>query len=110
MRIGQDSLGNGKPVPRRPLYIPGVSPFDTRVYITDMQPYRPEWKGGGDRWDQADFFAKYSIPGNPENNQAFGGHSDAYDWDRHLGHVPIIYNMLLPYIVTHGVLMMIQPE
>jgi endoglucanase len=37
MRIGQDNL-TMTPVPRRPLYIPNVSPTNTKVYITTMQP------------------------------------------------------------------------
>ncbi|MCE5186489.1 MAG: glycoside hydrolase family 9 protein [Planctomycetaceae bacterium] len=40
--------------------------------------------------------------GSPQNNNAYGGHSDALDWDRHLGHISIIYDMLLPYILTNG--------
>ena len=31
-----------------------------------------------------------------------GGYADAADLDRHLGHVPIIWDLLLPYIVTQG--------
>ena len=31
-----------------------------------------------------------------------GGHSDAFDWDRHLAHVSNIYDMLLPYLLTGG--------
>ena len=31
-----------------------------------------------------------------------GGHSDAFDWDRHLAHVSNIYDMLLPYILSGG--------
>ncbi len=101
MRIGQDNM-DMTPVPRRPLWIPGKDPKNCKVLITDMHPYRPEWEGGGDRWDQPDFFAKYIKEGSPENPNAKGGHSDALDWDRHIGHVSIIYDMLLPYILTRG--------
>jgi len=102
MRIGQDNL-EMTPVPRRPLWIPGESPSDTKILITDMDPYHPDWTAGsGDRWDQAEFFAQYVKAGAPENKNAVGGHSDAYDWDRHLGHVSNIYDMLLPYILTNG--------
>jgi hypothetical protein len=101
MRIGQDNL-NMTPVPRRPLFIPGQDPAECKVIVTDMDPYHANWSGGGDRWDQPGFFAGYTKSGNPENPNAIGGHSDALDWDRHLGHVSIIYDMLLPYILTNG--------
>ncbi len=103
MRIGQDSIGIS-PVPRRPLYIPGKDPAIFRVLITDMHPWRPEWPGPGDRWDQPGWFSNFTLDGNPENPYAYGGHSDALDWDRHLGHVSIIWDMLLPYIITGGML------
>ncbi len=103
MRIGQDSTGM-EPVPRRPLWIPGEDPSNCKVLITDMHPYQTGWSGDGDRWDQPDFFANHVLPGQPENPHAYGGHSDALDWDRHLGHVSIIWDMLLPYILTQGAL------
>jgi len=102
MRIGQDNLEMA-PVPRRPLYIPGVSPPDTKVVITDFSPYHPEWENySGDKWDQPDAFANYIKEGSPENPDAYGGWSDAADWDRHLEHSVNIYDMLLPYILTAG--------
>lgn len=103
MRIGQDSM-DMDPVPRRPLWIPGEDPADCSVVVTDMDPYHPDWPGGGDRWDTPGFFSGYVKAGSPENPNAMGGHSDALDWDRHLAHVPIIYDMLLPYILTDGVI------
>ena len=103
MRIGQDNL-DMTPVPRRPLWIPGEDPADCTVVVTDMDPYHPDWSGGGDRWDSPDFFSNYVKSGSPENPNAKGGHSDALDWDRHLGHVAIIYDMLLPYILTDGII------
>ncbi len=106
MRIGQDSTGGISPVPRRPLYIPGESPSNTKVYITTMNPFHPEWKtfSSGDAWDKPDDWARFRKPGNPMNNKAMGGHSDARDWDRHLGHISIIYDLLLPFYLTNGVL------
>lgn len=103
MRIGQDNM-NRTPVPRRPLYIPGKSPENTKVIITTMHPYHPEWRtfSRGDVWDTPNAWAKYNKPGNPENPNVYGGHSDAMDWDRHSGHISIIYDMLLPYILTYG--------
>ena len=103
MRIGQDSVGV-RPVPRRPLYIPGQDPENMKIVVTNMDPYHPDWSGGGDRWDQPGFFDNYIKDGAPENPNAVGGHSDALDWDRHLGHVSIIYDMLLPYFITNGAL------
>lgn len=103
MRIGQDNL-NMNPVPRRPLYIPGKSPENTKVIITTMQPFHADWKtfSHGDVWDTPNAWAKYIKPGNPQNANVYGGHCDAFDWDRHLGHVSIIYDMLLPFILTKG--------
>jgi hypothetical protein len=106
MRIGQDSTHGIRPVPRRPLYIPGVSPQNTTVYLTTMHPWHAQWEtfSGGDVWDQPNDWAKFKKSGNPTNSRAFGGHSDALDWDRHLGHIAIIWDMLLPFILTKGAL------
>lgn len=103
MRIGQDNL-DMTPVPRRPLYIPNVSPADTKVYITTMQPWHADWDtfSSGDFWDKPADWAAYVKSGSPQNNNAYGGHSDALDWDRHLGHISNIYDILLPYILTNG--------
>ena len=103
MRIGEDCM-ECVPVPRRPLYIPEVDPINTKVYITTMQPYHPEWKtfSSGDYWDNPNHWKPYMKEGKPTNPRATGGHSDALDWDRHLGHVSIIYDMLLPFYLTGG--------
>jgi endoglucanase len=101
MRIGEDSNYPGMPVPRRPLFIPNVSPSNTKVYITTMQPWASGWSSiPDDKWDNPTSWAAYST--GVQNNDAFGGHSDAADWDRHQGHISIIYDMLLPYILTDG--------
>jgi len=101
MRIGEDSNYTNMPVPRRPLYIPYVSPTSTRVYITTMQPWASGWSSiPDDKWDHPTYWDAYKT--GAQNNNAFGGHSDAADWDRHLGHISIIYDMLLPYILTDG--------
>jgi endoglucanase len=104
MRIGQDSAGGIRPVPRRPLWIPGKDPADTKVYLTTMNYYDSKWGSftGGDPWDNPNAWASFKKSGDPVNTNAWGGHSDALDWDRHLGHIPIIYDMLLPYILTKG--------
>jgi endoglucanase len=102
MRIGQDNL-DMTPVPRRPLWIPGSDPADCRVVVTELHPYHPDWWAKG-IWDGPEIFADYVLSGSPENPNAKGGHSDALDWDRHLEHVSIIYDMLLPYILTRGAL------
>lgn len=101
MRIGQDSAGI-RPVPRRPLYIPGKNPANTVVYITTMQPSNAGWSTftSGDKWDNPDAWATYST--GRTNALAYGGHADAADWDRHMGHISNIYDMLLPYILTGG--------
>ena len=105
MRIGQDTTGF-HPTPRIPKYVPGVSPATTKVYITTAQPYdATSWnaiKANGDPWDNTTTWANYKKSGNPTNANAIGGHADAADWDRHLGHVAEIYDLLLPYILTGG--------
>ena len=105
MRISQDNL-NMTPVPRRPLFIPGISPVTTKVFITTMQPWHASWKTftGGDAWDNPSAWATYVKAGNPQNPNVYGGHADAMDWDRHLGHISIIYDLLLPYILNEGVI------
>ena len=103
MRIGEDCM-TCIPVPRRPLYHPDVSPSNTKVYITTMHPYHNDWRSfsSGDYWDNPNDWRKYVKAGNPTNPKAKGGHSDALDWDRHLGHVSIIYDLLLPFYLTGG--------
>lgn len=101
MRIGQDSAGV-RPVPRRPLYIPGVNPASTVVYITTMEPNNANWAtfSGGDVYDNPDAWAPYST--GRTNQRAIGGHADAADWDRNMTHISNIYDILLPYILTNG--------
>lgn len=109
MRIGEDQM-DMEPVPRRPLFIPGENPEGFTVYLTDLDPFDPEWQEiPGDTWDEPHFkpareseFWKRRLPGNPTNPHAYGGHSDALDWDRHLGHVSNIYDLLLPYYLSQG--------
>ena len=101
MRIGEDSNYTGMPVPRRPLFIPGVSPSSTKVYITTMQPWASGWSSiPNDKWDNPLSWDPYKT--GAQNNNATGGHSDATDWDRNQGHISNIYDMLLPYILTDG--------
>jgi hypothetical protein len=105
MRIGEDCM-ECVPVPRRPLFIQDVDPPNTKIYITTMHPYHDDWRrlAGGDKWDVPNAWKPYVKEGAPTNPRAKGGHSDAYDWDRHLGHVSIIYDMLLPFFMTNGAL------
>jgi hypothetical protein len=56
----------------------------------------------GDVWDRREEWARYREPGEPTNPHAWGGHSDALDWDRHAGHVSIIWDLLLPYFLSTG--------
>lgn len=104
MRIGQDSVDGIRPIPRRPLYIPGQDPPGATVYLTTMHPWHEEWQSfaSGDAWDKPDDWKRFCKPGMPVNPLARGGHSDALDWDRHLGHVSIVYDMLLPFLLTDG--------
>jgi hypothetical protein len=109
MRVGEDRK-DLTPVPRRPLFIPEVDPVGFTVYLTDLQPWHPDWKKHrGDIWDEPHFkpalesmFWKHRLPGNPTNPNAYGGRSDALDWDRHLAHVSDIYDLLLPFFLSNG--------
>jgi hypothetical protein len=103
MRIGEPKDAR-VPAPRQPRFIPDVDPPGFNVFYTTMSPWHPDWKGlGGDPWDRTDW-SKYKLPGEPTNPQARGGHSDALDWDRHIGHISIIYDLLLPYLLSNGAL------
>lgn len=69
-----------------------------------MQPYHSEWGtfSSGDVWDRPEDWARFRKSGNPTNPNVRGGHSDALDWDRYLGHIANIYDMLLPFYLTGG--------
>jgi hypothetical protein len=41
-------------------------------------------------------------PGAPVNPDAWGGHADACDWDRNPHHVSIIWDLLLPILLSGG--------
>jgi endoglucanase len=98
MRIGEPLTKDL--TPRQPRMIPGKEGF--QVYMTTMSPWHPDWKTlPGDPWDVKDW-SKYVEPGKPTNPNAYGGHSDALDWDRHLGHISIIWDLLLPYVMSNG--------
>jgi len=98
------------PIPRQPQFIPDEDPKELTVYKTDLTPWDKEWRDlHTDVWDEPHFkkpeasiFWKHRLPGNPVNTIVRGGHSDAFDWDRHLAHVSNIYDILLPYILTGG--------
>ena len=111
MRLGEPiDPEHVNPVPRQPRFIPEVDPVGFTVYKTDLHPWHPDWrKMRGDVWDEPHFkpalesyFWQHRLPGNPVNTEVRGGHSDAFDWDRHLAHVSNIYDMLLPYLLTDG--------
>lgn len=111
MRLGEPiDTPRVTPVPRQPRFIPEVDPVGFTVYKTDLHPWHPDWrKLRGDVWDEPHFkpalqsaFWQHRLPGSPVNTEVRGGHSDAFDWDRHLAHVSNIYDMLLPYILSGG--------
>lgn len=111
MRIGEPAEPEKLlPVPRQPRFIPGVDPKNFVVYKTSLTPWCEEWQQlDMDVWDEPHFkkaeeslFYKRRLPGNPTNEHVVGGHSDAYDWDRHLAHVSNIYDIVLPYLLTNG--------
>jgi len=72
--------------------------------ITEMHPFHSEWKtfSSGDTWDRPVDWIPYIKEGKPQNSKAKGGHSDALDWDRHLGHVVNVYDLLLAYVLSDG--------
>ena len=111
MRLGEPKdPAHVWPVPRQPQFIPDEDPKELTVYKTDLTPWSPEWRQlRTDVWDEPHFkkaeasiFWQHRLPGNPVNTVVRGGHSDAFDWDRHLAHVSNIYDMLLPYILSDG--------
>lgn len=93
MRIGQKEVPD-MPVTRRPLFIPNVDPANTTVYITTKTDLDGLNVDNGEEW------APFST--GRKNPNAWGGHSDAADWDRDLGHNSSVWDMLLPYIITNG--------
>jgi len=103
-RVGETNPSGIVPPPRTPLYIPAVSPPTTVVYRTSMHPWHPEWATftASEPWDMPDDWVPYRLSGNPTNPDAWGGHADAADLDRHLQHVANIYDMLLPFLLTDG--------
>ena len=111
MRLGEPvDTPRVVPIPRQPRFIPEVDPVGFTVYKTDLHPWHPDWRRiGGDVWDEPHFkpalsshFWNHRLPGNPVNTEVRGGHSDAFDWDRHLAHVGNIYDQLLPFILSGG--------
>lgn len=110
MRLGEKPRADISPVPRQPAFIPGEDPTDLTVYITDLHPWSDDWHlMRGDVWDEPHFklpeeseFHKHRVEGYRVNNIVKGGHSDAFDWDRHLAHVSNIYDLLLPIVLTGG--------
>ncbi|MEM9754141.1 MAG: glycoside hydrolase family 9 protein, partial [Planctomycetota bacterium] len=60
----------------------------------------PDWDSlGGDPWDHKDWSA-YVEPGSPVNPDAWGGHSDAMDWDRRAQQISIVWDLALPVLLT----------
>ena len=113
MRLGEPiDPDHVTPIPRQPQFIPETDPKGFTIYKTDLHPWHPEWRAlRTDVWDEPHFkpalesvFWRHRLPGNPVAVDVRGGHSDAFDWDRHLAHVSNIYDMLLPYLLTNGAL------
>ncbi len=103
MRIGEPKDARNPP-PRQPRFVPGVDPPAFKVIRTTMGPKHPDWKTlGHDPWDNKDWSA-YVEPGEPTNPDAYGGHSDALDWDRRAEHVQIVWDLCLPFLLSHGAL------
>jgi hypothetical protein len=110
MRIGEP-IGELRPVPRQPRFIPAQDPQGFTIHLTDLHPWHPAFIAyPRDTWDEPhhveraedSIFWQHRLPGNPTNPLAVGGHADAFDWDRHIGHVSIIYDILLPFLLSKG--------
>ncbi len=109
MRVGEP-ITDIRPVPRQPQFMPEKDPAGFTVYLTELHPFHPKWDDHpGDTWDENHFkpaeesmFWANRPAGNPTNPEAYGGHSDAADWDRHLAHVSNIYAQLLPFLISGG--------
>ena len=100
MRLDEPIDPKVYPYPRQPRFHPQTDPSGMTVYITDLNDAN---------WDEPHFkhatesvFWRHRLPGNPVNMDVVGGHSDAFDLDRHLAHVSNIYDYLLPYMLTNG--------
>ena len=111
MRLGEPiDPAHVTPIPRQPQFIPETDPKGFTIYKTDFHPWSKGWAElHTDVWDEPHFkqlkqsiFWQHRLPGNPVAIDVKGGHSDAFDWDRHLAHVSNIYDMLLPYILSGG--------
>jgi len=111
MRLGEPvEPARVTPVPRQPRFIAGVDPARLVIYKTDLTPWSKEWIDlKTDVWDEPHFkpaeqslFWRHRLEGLPTVTGITGGHSDAFDWDRHLAHVANIYDQLLPFILTGG--------
>jgi len=106
MEDGHSVMGDHLPPPRQPRFIPegndaGIpaDPPGYRVVRTTMSPNHPDWKTlGGDPWDRKDW-SKYVEEGSPVNPNAWGGHSDALDWDRRFQQMNCVFDLLLPYVL-----------
>ncbi len=74
MRIGEHNPTGISPPPRTPLYIPGVSPASTTVYLTTMQPWHPDWDtfSSGDRWDRAQRLGGLPQARQPDQSGCLG--------------------------------------
>ena len=112
MRIGEAKTAR-VPVPRQPRFIPAVDPPGFKIYLTDVHPYTPVFQDyPADTWDEPhhldnvedSLFWKRRLPGHPTNDRAVGGHADAFDWDRHLGHVSNAYDLILSYLLAPAAL------
>ena len=109
MRLGEPMDAGVWPIARQPRFQEN-DPEGFKVYLSDLQPWHPDWrKNRGDVWDEPHFkkaeassFYQHRPEGNPVNDKVRGGHSDAMDWDRHLAHVSNIYDLLVPYLLTGG--------
>jgi hypothetical protein len=113
MRIGEPASPAGTsvfdpnmPPPRQPRYLPEgnalgepADPEGFLVYLTSLSPDHPQWKDlGHDPWDRKDW-SQWKLEGEPTNPHAFGGYSDAADWDRRTPSISIALDLLVPCVL-----------
>ena len=104
---GHATFDQNMPPPRQPRYLPQdndlgepADPPGYVVHLTTMGPDHPEWKTlGGDPWDNKDW-SKWKLDGGPTNPNAYGGYSDAADWDRRTPSVNIPMDLCLAYVLV----------
>ncbi len=101
MRIGEEQELQAR-APAAAIH-PGRGPAELPGLSHHLRPVAPRLEEAGRRRPGTSTdWSKYKEPGEPTNPNAWGGHSDACDWDRNPAHISIIWDLLLPYLLSNG--------